>query len=244
MPYGCRHFRTGELYDYKTVEGRSRWNEKNGEISAWITEDNEPWTETDVHSATTTKALEIMGFDWKAMSEKEFANWRKKGKMTNFLRNYQGSAKACADQLEVGIEEATALVDGYTAAFPVVITYQQKVNDGMLKGYVQNLRGRRYYISDSRKFYKAGNYLIQGSCADILKEKMIQIDRFLVENNCKTRMIMCIHDEIQFEVPASEDWVVPELKRMMEDTPDVMVPIVADVEFTETHWAAKEEIIF
>jgi DNA polymerase-1 len=158
------------------------------------------------------------------------------------MRNYGGGPKMAAEVLEIDLEEARAMAEGYTDAFPLVVKYQDKVAEAMRKGYVVNMRSRRYYISDSRKFYKAGNYLIQGTSADILKECMIKIDQFLTENNCKTKMILCVHDELQFEVPEDEDWVVPKIKEMMESTHDIMVPIVAEVEFTSTNWAEKKKV--
>lgn len=243
MPFACRHFRTGELYDYKTVEGRSRWNEKNGEVSAWLMEDGTPWTPTDVHSATTIKALGKMGINYEDLDEKTFASWRSVGKTFNFMRNYGGGPQMAAQVLEIDFDEAKAMAEGYTEAFPLVITYQDKISQAMqAKGFVQNLRGRRYYVDNYRKFYKCGNYIIQGSSAEILKDCMVQIDKFLVKNNCKTRLILCVHDELQFEVPVEEDWVIPHIKRIMEDVPDVMVPIIADVELTETTWAEKFEV--
>lgn len=242
MPFECRHFQTGEIYDYKTVAGRSRWNEKNGEISAWLMEDGQPWVSTDVHLATTLKALDKLGIDASKLTEEQLESWRSLGKTFNFMRNYGGGPQMAAEVLEIDIEEARAMAEGYTEAFPLVVVYQEKVSEGMRKGYVVNMRNRRYYISDSRKFYKAGNYLIQGSCADMLKEKMIEIDQFLVSGNHQTRMIMCIHDEIQFEVPEGEDFLVPIIKAMMEDTQDITVPIVAEVEFTSTNWAGKKKV--
>lgn len=243
-PFKCVHYRTGEIYDYKDEQERKRWDEKqeDGKSSAWlIPETKEPWVETDVHSATTINALTIMGIDHTKLSPKEFKKWRSKGKMTNFLRNYGGSARACAEQLEVTLEEATALVNGYTKAFPLVITYQNKVIEQMQrKGYCINMSGRRYYVANSDKHYKVTNYLIQGSCADDLKKKMIQINTFLTENKYKTRMLLCVHDELIFEVYDGEEFIIPKIKEIMEHAPDVMIPIIAEVEKSNTCWADKK----
>jgi DNA polymerase-1 len=133
---------------------------------------------------------------------------------------------------------------GYTQAFPIVVTYQNQVIQGMYaKGYVVNIRGRRYYVNNSNRYYKCGNYLIQGSCADLLKEKMIEIDDFLNDNNLndKIQMILCVHDELQFEeLVAGYEWAIAKIKEIMEDCPDVMVPIVAEVEKTTTTWDQKK----
>lgn len=136
---------------------------------------------------------------------------------------------------------------GYTDAFPVVVTYQENVVVGMQrKGYVVNMSGRRYYLSDPRKFYKCANYLIQGSCADILKRKMIEIDNFMTANHLhdKLRMILCVHDELQFEqLVEGVEWAIWKIKEIMEDIPEVLVPIVAEVEYTETDWSAKKKVL-
>lgn len=259
MPFKCIHYKTGEEFDYKTVEGRKRWNElREGaptnlhwedalaqKWSAWIIpETGETWVPTDVHSSTTIKALKIMGFDVENMDEKTFKFWRGKGKQFNFMRNYGGGDAMAAQTLEITLEQAKAMNRGYTEAFPLVVTYQDHVIKTMReRGYVVNMYGRRYYVSNWNKHYKCANYLIQGSCADMLKEKMLQIDELLTKHNCKTRMILCVHDELQFEAAEGEEWVIAEIKKIMEDTPNILVPIVAEAEMTKTYWSEKKKVL-
>lgn len=158
--------------------------------------------------------------------------------------NYGGGDKTASESLDISLESAKALNQGYTDAFPVVIVYQENVTKALKKkGYAVNLYGRRYYITNYRKFYKCGNYLIQGSCAEILKMKMIEIDEFLTANNCKTRMILCVHDELQFEEYEGEEWVIAKIKEIMEDVPDCYVPIVAEIEKTATNWSEKKPVL-
>lgn len=262
MPFECIHYKTKEVFRFDTFQERKRWIEvregapisKHWEKqleegwSVWINPDtNSPWIPTDVHGSTTTKALITMGFDPTSMSEEEFKWWRSKGKQFNFMRNYGGGDAMAADTLEIELEQAKAMNKGYSDAFPLVVTYQNEVIVVMRnRGYAINLCGRRYYVSDWNKHYKVANYLIQGSCADLLKEKMIEIDQFLTDNNLndKLRMILCVHDELQFEelVPG-QGWAIAKIKGIMEDIPDVLVPIVAEVEFTETDWASKKKLL-
>lgn len=244
MPFNCKHYYTGETYDYSTLGGLKRWNEKDGLNSAWIVpETGKPWTPTDVHTQTTLKALEKLGIDVEKLSEKEFKSWRNVGKMFNFMRNYGGGYQKASDALEISIDEAKALADGYTDSFPIVVEYQNKVVEAMhQKGYVENMYGRRYYLSDSKRFYKCGNYLIQGTCADDLKQKLIEIDAFLMKNQLKSRLIMYVHDEIQIEVYENEQWIVKEIQDIMEYTPKIKVPIVAEIEKTTTSWADKKGV--
>jgi DNA polymerase-1 len=211
----------------------------------WYMEENHlEWEATDVHSATTIKALEAMGIDYRELDPKEFKRWRNIGKMFNFMRNYGGGDKKASEVLDIDMEHAKALNKGYTDAFPLVIEYQKAVEKAYYdKGYAQNLYGRRYYLSDSWRYYKAANYVIQGSCADMLKTKMIEIDDFLVSNKLKSKLILCVHDELQFEVPSDEDWIIPKIRAIMEDVPDVKIPIVCDVEFTETYWSDKKPLV-
>jgi DNA polymerase-1 len=260
MPYRCTHYVTGREYDYRTVDHRSEWSlMKDGAPtaavhweklleegwSAWIVpETGKPWIPTDVHLATTLKALVIMGFDPDTMDAKDIKWWRSKGKTFNFMRNYGGGDAMAAETLEISLDAARAMNRGYTDAFPLVVTYQNKVVDGMRnKNYATNMYGRRYYVSNYNKHYKVANYLIQGTCADMLKQKMIDISKFLKSVGAKTKMILCVHDELQFKGAVGEEWVIAKIKEMMEDAPEILVPIVAEVEVTHTDWAAKEKVL-
>lgn len=154
--------------------------------------------------------------------------------------NYGGGDAKAAEVLEIELEQAKAMNRGYTEAFPLVVQYQKWVESVMDKqGYIENLYGRRYYINNSNRFYKCANYLIQGSCADMLKEKMILINRYLTEKKLKTRLVLCVHDELIFHVPVGEERHIEEIKKMMEDAPIVRIPIVAEVERTAKTWADK-----
>ena len=55
-------------------------------------------------------------------------------------------------------------------------------------------------------------------------------------------MILCVHDELQFEVPPDEDWIISKIKAIMEDTPNIQVPIICEVEFTQTYWSEKKGV--
>jgi DNA polymerase-1 len=90
------------------------------------------------------------------------------------------------------------------------------------------------------------NYLIQGSCADELKKKMIEVDSYMEKHGLwKTLpMVLCVHDELQFENvnrdPAM-DKHIKVIKGIMEDIPNLFVPIVAECEVTTTNWAEKKD---
>lgn len=265
MPYKCVHYKTGEEYSFETVESRRRWKEfregypkdlhwedilKQG-WSVWVNPDTgDYWIPTDVHSQTTEKALKIIG----DMQGKDFKWWRNIGKRFNFMRLYGGGDFMAAEVLDIPIEHARAMNRGFTEAFPLVVTYQDNVIKTMrTRGFVTNLFGRRYYVSNWNKHYTCGNYLIQGSCADMLKNKMIEIDDYLEKHNLwdKLVMVLCVHDEIQFENVTGDrslDKHILAIQKIMEDTTNIKVPIVAEIDFTETSWAdakplkLKEEV--
>ena len=236
MPFKCKHWEDGS--EFKDLNA---WNEKqDGGNSAWIMENGKPWTPTDVHSATAVKALQAMEIDPDSLDEKQFKKWRSIGKSFNFMRNYGGGDAKAAEVLEIELEQAKAMNRGYTEAFPLVVQYQKWVDSVMDKqGYIENLYGRRYYINNPNRFYKCANYMIQGSCADMLKEKMIMIDKYIKDKKLKMRMVLCVHDELIFDVPKGEEKHIDTIRGMMEDVSIVKVPIVAEVERTTTNWAEK-----
>lgn len=259
MPLGCYHYRTGRTYDYRTIEGRKRWNEKqeDGETSAWLLEDGTPWTPTDVHSETAHNALTVgLGYVCHA-KYKDYVHesrspvdadtfkkyWRKIGKTFNFMRNYGGGAAKAAEALDIPMEIAEALVNGWSASFPEVAYYQKVViNTVQTEGYYTNMYGRRYYLRQSSYAYKVGNYNVQGSSADFLKWAMIKLDEFFRSKGVKTKMLASIHDEIQFLKHKGEEWLKEHIKRIMELCEWMYVPVVVEAESTRTNWAEKEEM--
>jgi DNA polymerase I len=263
MPFKCHRIENGITipYDFQTIDGRREWNK----YKWYLNESPETeWHPTDVHGQTTHNALLLLGYECKTMykeyvfkgtftldkpfvphiHEKEYGLIRGKGKTFNFMKNYGGGLGAAMKQLNLTREVAQALIDGYSKAFPHVMTYQKMVERQHGKqGYVTNTYGRRYYLRDASKSYKLGNYLIQGSCADALKQAIVLVDEYIVAHNLKTSMLMPIHDEIQFSLPAEERHHLLEFKRIMEEVFEswCLVPIVADMEITTTNWKEKEE---
>ncbi|MEC1665774.1 DNA polymerase [Bacillus halotolerans] len=257
MPFKCTHYITGEEFRFDTKEERARWYEKKEDgTSVWLLENGESWTPTDVHSETSHNTLMALAFKCvdkykqyehekeSPVDEKSFKKfWRYIGKMFNFMRNYGGGAKKASEALEVSMEIANALVSGWSNTFPEVSYYQKQVAAKVQKNsYATNMYGRVYFLSNTDKAYKVGNYLVQGSCADMLKGYVIRIGEFLRENNCKTLPLANIHDELQFLVYKGEEWIFPHIKRIMEDVEWMQVPVVVDLEITETTWADKKEV--
>jgi DNA polymerase-1 len=234
MPYGCSSKNTWEKFDYNNKEHIKRWN--SGE---WVNKDGSEWVKTDLHSETTKKAFPEL-----QEGTLEFDKARYLGKMTNFASTYGAGAKTLAINLDVPFETAELLRNSYLTTFPGITDYNKKVNSMLtLKGYIENLYGRKYYIENSNNYYKGGNYLIQGSCADMLKEIEVRICTYLRDK--KSTFIMAIHDELIFNVVNGEEYIVKDIKTLMESVREKVpfVPIVADVEKTTTNWAEKEKVI-
>jgi DNA polymerase I-like protein with 3'-5' exonuclease and polymerase domains len=261
MPLDCHHYKTNEQFNYKNPEHIKNWGEfregaphpsefedgaeevfKEG-WSAWIdNKTNEPWQPTDMHTKTTLTAFPELADQTHTYEFKK--KWRYLGKSTNFAKNYGCGPKTLASNLEIDLETATKLSDAYNQAYPGVAQYQNETQGELsLRGFTTNLYGRKYYIEKSTNYYKGNNYVIQGTGADALKEVEIKICEYLKDK--KSRFILPIHDELALEVhPDEEDEVPRKVKEIMESVGDVIkcVPMVSEVEMTDTNWAEKHEV--
>lgn len=237
MPYKCYN-EVSTVFDYNNPEHLKHFNEKK-----WYEcGTGKEWEPTDLHSETTRHAFPDLD-----PSSEEFKKKRKLGKRCNFLKVYQGGVQALKESLDVSEEVAKALDDAFYKAFPRIKDYQEWVNEQLTTyGFIENLYGRRYYMEDSRQFYKGCNYLIQGTCADMVKTFEINVYNYIKENNLGIKMVLPIHDELIFLVPYGEEKYVKDLKHIMEDTLDVIknVPMVASVDWSSTSWKDKVEYDF
>lgn len=233
MPFKCKSFITDEEFDYTNPRHLRDWD--SGEWVDLQTDDF--WIPTDVHDETTLTAFPHMNND---KSHPDFKHNRKLGKVCNFLKNYQGGINAIMDQLDVDEDLAKTLDKAYYDTFPKIRDYQSwVVKELSKKGYVENLYGRRFYFQNSRFYYKAGNYLVQGSSADMLKEVQIKLAPIL--KHTKSQMIMPVHDEILISLHKDDVGLIPVIKAIMEDVPQIeYIPIVTDVEYSTTNWAEME----
>lgn len=261
MPYKCWHYQTKEPFDYKNKEHiRYKWKEVRDDCppintfregleealkegwSVWEDE-NGHWRPTDLHSETASHAFPEFNKLDPIADKKKWKGYRNQAKTCNFLKVYQGGVLALQETIECSREIAEALDSAFYKSFPKVKDYQNWVNQqASLYGYVENLYGRRYYMNDSKWFYKLCNYLIQGSCADMVKLFQIKIHNFIKENNLKTKMLLPVHDEIIFLVPHGEEKYVRDFQAIMEDVTDVItyLPMVAEIEYSSTNWKEKK----
>ena len=202
-------------------------------------EDNEKWEGVDIHTQSTKG-----GFPEVPVGTPKFKKLRYIGKKVNFAMIYGASLTKVQENMgDVDPEVVAKLYNGFHRQFKDVKTYQRWVTTQWVRngGYVVNLMGRRYYMSESRDVYKLNNYLIQGSAADIIKTVIHRVDEMLLKGGYKTRLQGCIHDELCICVAEGEHDVIYKIKHIMEHTVKTFVPLVAEIEVTKTTWADKKE---
>ena len=235
----CRAYMPFECYRYGAIkEITIPYNPDNPEhratayTSNWFqNEDNKPWVPTDVHGATAKAAFNI------DESHPDFAKLRYAGKTVNFAKNY-GAKRGQIELMfpDYDAQTITNIDEGYYKAFPGIKHYQQYCYDlANQQPYATNLFGVRYWNVSGHNLI---NMLIQGSSASMLKEKIVEMKEFL--KPYKTKMLMPIHDEVQFITYDDELHLLPKLKAIMEEW-DAPIPIVADMEITRTYWSDKED---
>ena len=186
----------------------------------------------DVHAATAAKIFNVP-------IEQVTKDQRRQAKTANFGIIYGISAFGLAQQLDCSRSEAKALIDGYFAAFPGVIDYIERQKElARQQGYAVTLFGRKRYLPDIvshnatvRSFAErnAVNSPIQGTAADIIKMAMVGISNRLKAEGLQAKMIMQVHDELNFNVPVNEvDRVKEIVVSEMQNVVHLTVPLIAD----------------
>ena len=186
----------------------------------------------DIHAATAAKI-------YKEEMENVTRDQRTKAKRANFGIIYGITIFGLADRLEISREEARQLIDGYFETFPKVKEYMEKAKEeARSKGYVETLFHRRRYLADInsangtvRGFAErnAINAPIQGTAADIIKVAMVRIHRSFKSENIRSKMILQVHDELNFSVyPDEKEKVERIVLDEMQNAFPMEVPLVAD----------------
>ena len=186
----------------------------------------------DIHAATAAKIFNIP-------IEQVTKDQRRRAKTANFGIIYGISAFGLSQQLDCPRSEAKQLIDDYFAAFPGVVQYIEHQKElARQRGYAETLFGRKRYLPDIlshnatvRSFAErnAVNAPIQGTAADIIKMAMVSIHRRLHEEGMQTQMIMQVHDELNFNVPANEvERARTLVLEEMQGVVSLSVPLIAD----------------
>ena len=186
----------------------------------------------DIHAATSAKIFH------KAI-EDVTKDERRKAKSANFGIIYGISAFGLAQGLDIDRREAKELIDGYFESFPEVQQFIERCKqEAREKGYAETIMGRRRYLPDInskngtvRAFAErnAVNAPIQGTAADIMKVAMIRVWQRLKAEGLKTKMILQVHDELNFSVPPTEHAQVERIvTEEMQQACHLAVPLLAD----------------
>lgn len=186
----------------------------------------------DIHAATAAK---IYHKDIKDVTSDE----RRKAKTANFGIVYGITTFGLSQRIGISRSEAKELIDSYFATFSNIKSYiEQIVETARQQGYVETIFRRRRYLPDInsqnavvRKFAErnAVNAPIQGSAADIIKVAMIRIAKRFKEENIQSKMILQVHDELNFSVlPEEMERVQAIVQYEMAHACNLSVPLVAD----------------
>jgi len=166
---------------------------------------------------------------------------RRKAKTANFGIIYGISAFGLSERLSIPRKEAKELIDGYFASYPGVANYMSRVvEEAKHRGYVTTLLDRRRSLPDINsanavvRGYAERNAInapLQGSAADLIKIAMIRLDAAIRERGLKSRMILQVHDELNFNVPTDELTEMTELVRSTMESvyPDLRVPLEVSI---------------
>lgn len=220
---GCEFFSA----DYSQIELR---------IMAHLSQDKnmiEAFTHGhDIHAATAAKIYKIP-------IEEVTSEQRRKAKTANFGIIYGITVFGLAERMEVSRAEAKELIDGYFATYPKVREYMDKsIQMARERGYTETMFHRRCMLPDINSHNavvrgyaerNAINTPIQGSAADIIKIAMVRIDRRMQAENMRSKMILQVHDELNFSVyPEEKERLQKLVIEEMESACTMSVPLIAD----------------
>lgn len=186
----------------------------------------------DIHAATAAKIYKIK-------LEEVTREQRSKAKTANFGIIYGISVFGLAERLNVDRKEAKALIDGYFENYPNVKAYMdQSIQEAREQGYIETIFKRKRYLPDinSKNAVVRGyaernaiNAPIQGSAADIIKVAMIRIYQRFQEEGIRSKMILQVHDELNFSVlPEEKEKVQQIVISEMEAAYKMKAPLRAD----------------
>lgn len=187
----------------------------------------------DVHRAT---ASEVFGVPPEQVSDQQ----RRYAKVINFGLIYGMSAYGLASNLEIAPSAAKGWIDRYFQRYPGVRQYMDKTRQqAKEQGYIETVFGRRLYLPEinspngprrAAAERAAINAPMQGTAADLIKMAMIAMQQKLDSEQCKTIMVMQVHDELIFEVPEHElEWVKTQVPKVMAEVANLKVPLIADI---------------
>ncbi len=186
----------------------------------------------DIHAATAAKIYKIA-------IEEVTREQRSKAKTANFGIIYGISVFGLAERMNVPRSEAKELIDGYFETYPQIKEYMDKsIAVARENGYIETIFGRKRFLPDINSHNavvrgyaerNAINAPIQGSAADIIKVAMVKIYQRFMQENIRSKMILQVHDELNFSVyPDEKEKVQQIVIEEMEKAYAMQVPLRAD----------------
>ncbi len=198
----------------------------------------------DIHDRTAEKVFKGMS----GLSKHEL---RRRAKIVNYALLYGKQAFTLAKDIGVSRQEAQEFIDAYFAGFPAVRGFLDRtLEEARASGVVKTLFGRRRLVPDlvsrngqirGRAEREAVNMPIQGTAADVLKKAMIDVHAALPDiSGGRARMILTVHDELLFEVPAdAAENAAAAVRGLMEGAVTLSVPLTVDVGIADNWKDAK-----
>ena len=218
-------------FDYSQMEVRVFLSYlKNAEINDMLKQDD-----VDFHAEAAKLAFQV------TEDSPDFAEKRQLAKNITFGTIYGIGTKRLALQLQSNTYEAAQYkkkyFEGLKGSKDFFTSVMEAVED---RGWIKNRYGRIYKIPSDTS-YKGVNYLVQGTAADILNERMIQVHNYLSDK--KSRVLLQVHDEIICEIHESElNYIPAKLKELLEEN-SLEIPLVVDMEVCEPSWATKKDFV-
>ncbi len=187
----------------------------------------------DIHAITASKIYKIP-------VDQVTSDMRRKAKTANFGIIYGISSFGLSQRLNIPRTEAKQLIDGYFENFPNVKKYMDtSIEVARGKGYVETIKGRKRYLNDINSANaivrgvaerNAINAPIQGSAADIIKIAMINIWKEINRQKLRSKMILQVHDELNFDVWKPElEQIKAIVKHEMENAVNIGVPLTVEM---------------
>lgn len=194
----------------------------------------------DFHAATAARVFGVP-------VEEVTPSLRSRAKAVNFGIVYGQQAFGLATSLKIPRAEAQDMIDRYFEAYPGVRAFlDESVRQAHERGYAVTLYGRKRHIKEFKQKNRqlvafgertAMNHPMQGTAADIIKIAMIRVAARLREEHLASKLVLQIHDELDFEVPTDEIETVSALvKETMEGAVELRVPLIAEVSYG-SNWA-------
>jgi len=215
-------------YDYSQMEVRMFMNYIGNPEMLDLMKQND----VDFHGEAAKIAFKV------GKDHPEYKFYRQLAKTITFGVIYGIGRDKLAGQLNTSPKEAGK----YKAEYFKNITGSKKFFDSVVRmveqrGWVKSKYNRVYKV-DRDKGYRAVNYLIQGTSADLLSERMIEVSKFL--NGTKSRMLLQVHDEIICEIHKDDILLIEKIRDILQEN-SLGIPLVVDMELCEPSWATKHD---